>query len=321
MKSAYIAVGYQCTHHCMICPLTTYDRLHGKLPYESIMNNIENAKLSVGDHVTISGGEPTLSPFFPDLIRELLARRLRITVLSNGHSFTDSAMVANLANITNGQAFNVVIAVHSSRAALHDTITGTPGSFVESLLAIHMLLNSGIPVTIKHIISKMTVSGLPELADMIIQEFKPTAEVQFTSMDYSGQAAKNAEQLKVTFPEVRPFLDNALNRLLYQSKMPYRVSMIEMPMCACSPKFWNLFHATSQSNIYLAPNAQTNSKMITDLPNQCSAKYPPCEGCDLRWHCPGTWQSAYHLMGPALLTPVKCEYQHSDNLKKEDVTR
>ncbi len=310
MKTSYIAVGYKCNHHCIMCPLSTADRLHGSFSYEQIMTSINNAGLSAGDHITVSGGEPTLCPFFPELIRELVRRRLRITLLSNGVGFTDPQMVARLADLVRNYPFNVVIALHSADAETHDEMTGHPGSFVDSMVAIHRLQRAGVNVTIKHILCRKTISGLCDLAKMIAAEFPPNVEIQFTSMDYSGRAAKQHEALAITADEIRGPLHSALDVFLRQCAQPYRVSMIEMPLCACPPEYWHCIHQMPNTNLYVAPNAETPDNIIHELPNQCGVQYPPCKECDVRSVCPGTWRSAYDLMGPKLLNPVKCKFQN-----------
>jgi len=267
-----------------------------------------------GDHVTLSGGEPTLAPFFLNLIRELVDRKIRITLLSNGSGFTSPEMVAELAAMVKNYPFNVVIALHSSSAELHDTMTGTQGSFAESTSAIHQLMAAGVNVTLKHILCKKTAKGMPDLAAMIAEEYPPEIEVQFTSMDYSGRAGENAGVLQITFHEAREYLNASLDILLHQCIRPHRVSMLEMPLCACSPEYWHCFHLTSGPNLYLAPNVEKEGKMILELPNQCGATYPPCEDCDVRGLCPGTWRSAYERMGKRLLDPVKCIWQNAEML-------
>lgn len=306
MKSSYIALGYKCNHNCIICPLSTADRLHAPLSYSQIINAIDTTNLTEGDYVTLSGGEPTLNPFFMDLIQELVRRKIRITVLTNGIGFTNPEAVNRLAQMVEGYPFNAVIALHSADEKIHDTITRHTGSFADSVKAIYLLQNAGINVTIKHILCKMTVTGLCDLAKMIVQIFPPKVEIQFTSMDYSGRAMKQSESLKVTFAEVRNPLNAALDVLLHQTAQPYRVFLIEMPLCACDPKYWGNVHCLSNLGVYLAPNVETADKTIFDLPSQCAAQYPPCMECDVQRICPGTWRSAYDLLGSQLLTPIRC---------------
>ena len=304
MKSAYIAVGYRCNHRCLMCPLSTRDRLHAALSYEQIIRSIED--LSAGDHITLSGGEPTLVPFLLDLIQEILKRGIRITLLSNGIGFTVLEMVERLAEIVKKSPFNVVIAIHSANPEIHDAMTGLSGSFDQSMLAIHQVLDAGVNVTLKYIISGYTITGLPDLAKRIAEEFTPNLEIQLTSMDYSGHALKKADEFRVTFEQARHFVNTALDILLHQCHQAYRVSMIEMPLCACSPEYWFCFRQTGNTSLYLAPNVENTEKIIRELPNQCAAIYPPCHKCDVRCFCPGTWYSAYRLIGETLINPIKC---------------
>ena len=212
-----------------------------------------------------------------------------------------------LAAVTNLSRFNVVTAIHSADAALHDKITGTPGSLERSLQGLYNLREAGINITIKHILTALTYEGLPDLAKMICCNFPPNVEVQFTSADYSGTALANADILRITFAQAQKKFEQALHILTKECRIPYRISMIEMPLCACSSQYWKYYRSTGDMlSFYLAPNAHKKGGIIHQMPNGCAPVYDECQRCDVRCFCPGAWNTAYELMEAQLLRPIEC---------------
>lgn len=307
MKSSYIAVGYRCNHKCVMCPLSNRERNDIPIPYASMISHIESEGFSAGDHITLSGGEPTLCEYLLDLLEYLMNRKIRVTLLTNSSGFADRTKAVKLARITDSSRFNVVTALHSADPAVHDEITQTPGSFQQSVSGLKNLSDAGVNITVKHILNAKTYKGLAEYADMIIRNFPPSAEIQFTSIDISGNALKNASELLTGFKEMQSDLEKALQILTEECRIPYRISLIEMPLCACSPKYWKYYRQMEKSlDSYIAPNTLNDRGVVRNMQNECLPVYLECGRCDVRCFCPGAWHSSYTLMKDGLLRPIRC---------------
>lgn len=303
VRSSYLALGYACNHNCIICPLNDKDRNSKQFSREEIMKLIEEENLSAGDDITISGGEPTLCEFLPELLAHLSNQKLRIAMFSNVHKFTSEKFTKRIGDAIKGGEFVVITALHSAKPQIHDRLTGTKGSFETSLHGIRNLMTNGIPVILKIIINKMNVQELPQLAKFIAQNFPPQIGVQFTSMDYTGRAAENLRELAVGFIEIRKPFEEALEILINGCRKPYPVSVVEMPLCACAPKYWKLFCHFSGDAMYAAPNAEG---IIYDAPKGYAACCTECQNCHMQCFCPGVWVSAYQNIGKGLVKPIQC---------------
>lgn len=303
MRSSYLALGYACNHNCIICPLSEKDRNSKKLSKEEIMEFIKKENLSAGDDITISGGEPTLCEFLMELLTYLSCRRVRIAMFSNVHKFASEKFTERIADAVKGGEFTVITALHSAKPQIHDRLTGVEGSFETSLYGIRNLVAKGIPVVIKIIINKMNAQELPQLAKFIVQNFPPQAGVQFTSMDYSGRAAGHLRELAVGFSDIRRPFEEALEILINGCGKPYPVSVIEMPLCACAPEYWKLFHHLSDDVMYMAPNAEG---VVYNVPKAYAVCCNECRSCHMQCFCPGVWISAYQNIGRDLVKPIQC---------------
>jgi hypothetical protein len=165
------------------------------------------------------------------------------------------------------------------------------------------LLSCGITVCVKHIFSRPTYEALPKFVGFVDQEFPAEVGLELCGMDFVGRAAKNSEKLAVSFHELKPLLEGALD-LLEGSHSLRAVRVSDTPLCASDPYYWRYFqHGGKMLTNYVAPNVANHR--ATDVPSQCGAFYPECQRCVVRVICPGAWQSAYDLMGNGLLKPIQ----------------
>jgi MoaA/NifB/PqqE/SkfB family radical SAM enzyme len=305
MGSSYLAIGYECNHKCMCCPLTTYDRLHKRLSLSQIKERVALIqRQDVNSHIVISGGEPMLHPDFLEIVAFLAQEGFSITVLSNATRCKDHDFVCRLKQVIPQGKFDIVTAIHSTTPQIHDRLTGTPGSLLESLAGLDHLVEEGIPVTIKHIFNRISLGTFLETFRYLEEHYPWQVGFQFCTMDYSGRAGKNAEELFVTMEEIRQPLEFLLDELEGKMAKKRRISLIESPFCMTDPYYWKYFNnASSNLDTYIAPN--TDAHLVAyEVGSQCGPYYPPCTHCAVKKWCSGTWKSAYNYRQTGLLTPI-----------------
>lgn len=306
MGTSYLAVGYECNHKCICCPLTTYDRLHKSFRYEEIAERI--ARIRPGEereHMVLSGGEPMLHPDFLRIVALLAEKGYAITVLSNASLCRDPKMVRELKRVIPDHRFDIVTAIHSSTPAIHDRITGVPGSLLETLEGLDHLVEEEIPVTIKHIFNRISLPSLLETFQYLEHHFPPRVGFQFCTMDYSGRAGKNVEELFVSMEEIRGPLEQLLDELEKHMVRNRKISLIETPLCLTDPYYWKYYLPSSRGlHTYTAPNTDERP-VCYHVESQCGPYYPPCEKCAVRQWCSGIWRSAYQYQQEGMLDPIK----------------
>lgn len=305
MKSTYIALGYECNNQCITCPLTTFDRIHKSFSYEDIIHSIGSGGLKSNDHVTISGGEPTLNKDFLRIVKHLTCLDVHITILSNAVQFANKELVEQLRSIVDISKCNVVSAIHSSNDVIHDKITGTNGSFRQTLQGINNLISYGIPVSIKHIINRMNYMELDSFAEFLTDNFPSQVEIEFCVMDYAGRAGKNLDLLLIDLQSIGQYLEKALDIFESKEKNPMRkISIIETPCCMVDPYYWKYLKITSDIlGMYIAPNSETKNNVSYGVENQCNTSYSECGKCRAKDFCAGVWRSTYNILGNQCLKP------------------
>lgn len=306
MGSSYLALGYECNHNCICCPLTTYDRLHKRLSFGEIKERIslirqDNEK----SHIVLSGGEPMLHPEFLNILELVGNAGFHVTVLSNSSQCRNMGFVERIKNVAPADRFDLVTAVHSSNPAIHDKITGKRGSLLETLEGLDNLVSAGIPVTIKHIFNRISLPSLMETFQYLEAHFPPQVGFQFCTMDYSGRAGKNAGQLFVSIEELQEPVEILLDFLEMRMSKKRRISFIESPLCMTDPYYWKYFNPRAGGlDTYIAPNMDEKQASY-DVVSECGAYFEPCKICAVNKWCAGTWKSAYDCRKEGLLRPIK----------------
>lgn len=305
MNSSYLAVGYECNHNCLCCPLTTYDRLHKKFTYEEIKERVNMIQKNGGqNHIVLSGGEPMLHPDFLKILEYVRDAGFYVTVLSNSSKCRDDTFVKYIREKMPEKKFDIVTAIHSSVPSVHDKITGIQGSLLETLEGLDHLVEEGIPVTIKHIFNRISIPTLYDTFCYLEEHYPPDVSFQFCTMDYSGRAEKNIEKLFISMEEIQQPFERVLDYMETRMVRKRNITIIESPLCLTDPYYWKYYSvASGHLNTYIAPN--TDEKQAEyNVQSECGAFFEPCRNCIVQKWCAGTWRSAYKYRQNGLLRPV-----------------
>lgn len=301
MGSSYLAVGYECNHNCICCPLSTYDKLHKRIEISDIIARIDMIPLTTDNHLVLSGGEPMMHPEFFKILDYIAEKHFSTTILSNSSMCREKAFAKRLQKY---KQLEVITAIHSSNPKIHDEITGISGSLLETLEGLDNLVELGVSVTIKHIINAKTLPSIIDTFDYLEKHFPPLVNFQLCSMDYSGKAEKNKTDLFVSRSDFTNGLETVLDLLESRTPKKRHISVIETPYCFADPYYWKYFvGATENLSSYIAPN--NDEKVIAyEVESDCNTNYTQCQVCSVKKYCSGIWQSAYKI-DKSLLKPVK----------------
>lgn len=317
---AYIALGYACNHSCLCCPLTTYDRLHKQLSFEELnqkvtkLLNRKNNDTQI--NVVLSGGEPFLNPNIFSVLHKLLVNDCNVSILTNSTQFIKPDVQEKVQGIIESidnfrSRLRIVSAVHSSNNEIHDYLTGCKGSLWETMAGLDYMVSQNIPVTVKIILNQANKHSLLDTVKYLDEHFPTDVKLQFCGMDYSGRAEKHLDKLLVSFQELQPFVEGALdfleksNAQRIEKNRRYRTfSFLELPLCLCDPYYWRYFTIPpKEQQLYIAPNEEAcNDLSVAQL--QCGTFYEECTRCVVNDLCYGAWKTTYKYANN-LLRPIK----------------
>jgi radical SAM protein with 4Fe4S-binding SPASM domain len=147
--------------------------------------------------LTISGGEATLRHDFLELLAHARERGFIVRLFTNGLTMT-AELAAELKRLA---LLDVEISLYSTRAEVHDFVTGVPGSFERSVAGVRHLRSAGVAVTIKTVVMNVNQGEMDAYA-----AFASELGAQFR-LDPTGLMAREGGD---RFPEAFGASDSAL---------------------------------------------------------------------------------------------------------------
>lgn len=317
MPSMYLALGYLCNHHCFFCPCGEKSGLPAFGSKDQMLQAIESGIYHQQiDQITLSGGEPTLHPDFHDILRFCVNHGLQVTILSNGDSFNRMENVKKLFGGIDRHAVSVITAIHSDLAELHDKVTGIDGSYHRTIQGLFNLINIGVGVTVKQVISRWNYQRLPEFVEFLYKTFKTEICITLCGMDLCGLEPESIPHVAVDYLTMQPKLEQALDvviSLRHQFHAFPQVTVTDLPLCSVDPYYWGFFTKVSRGklSIYSAPEGKSGDvTQYAQIENDCNIYFNACKDCCVANSCPGVWHTAYQYFGE---TAVHTIFPYTDN--------
>lgn len=300
-----IALTYRCQHRCPFCYADAPRRggKVGEMTGEQVRFILDriwyDARVPT---VSFTGGEPTLRVELPEFVTYAKSLGMRTNLISNGVRCADEALVDALAAAGLDSA---QISIEGPEAAIHDAVTGTPGSFDKALAGIRNLHARGI-----HTHTNTTICGENRDAVLRMPELAVELGHDYLSMNMvirTGGAAgdENPVGYSTIGSLIEPILERsqALGlRLVWYSPLPY---------CLFNPVTIGLGSnscAAASGLLSIAPDGQVLpcssfetglGNLLTDpfetIWNRRAARYfrnkeylpPVCRDCELNRICCG----------------------------------
>ena len=161
-----IKVGLSCNNACVHCIMEPVKKAQKRsnngldADTASVKGLIASAAERGFSHITLTGGEVTVRPDFPELVLFALAQDLTVVIQTNGRQLARPSRRTFLRQVTDPDRVQFVIALHGPDEAIHDAVTCRPGSFRQTLRGIESLRRDGFRVCGKLVISRINLDGI-----------------------------------------------------------------------------------------------------------------------------------------------------------------
>ena len=243
----YFFVTGGCNSNCVMCPSPEFTRRN--VPQTNIHDLIELARHMPTDapHLTITGGEPFLigEDIFPFIgfLREHFPFT-EFLFLTNGRIFAVEKYLQRFVETAPNNSI-VAIPLHGSCDSVHDSITRADGSFKQTKLGVKKLLRNNIRVEIRVVISKLNVNDFPNIADLIIKQFRGIEYVSVIAMEMTGNARTNKDMVWIPYRETFDSISASVRKLVENG---IDVKLYNFPICTVQKPFWTLCEKSISSN-------------------------------------------------------------------------
>ena len=273
-----IILGYGCNLSCDYCTITPQMRQRS-LPAQTVANALAQGRRDGFDHLSITGGEPTIFDTLLPLVRH--ARTLGyedIKVQSNGLLWTPP----NVARAIDAGVTRFAVSIHAHRRERYEAIVQRSDTYDAMVAGLRTLVQASQTASI-HVSADVIVmrSTLPDLADAIAwlaDVGLRHADLWFVSLT-DGNAA-NVESMPAmteAMPAIRAALAEGRRRGM-------NVRSLHVPRCLLGADRAHAFDPASVGVRVLSPDASfdlAHSRITGQV------HVPACVGCEHESYCPG----------------------------------
>lgn len=165
--SATVELTARCNLRCAHCyinlPAGDRQAREQELSYQQWARILDEMAAEGCLWVLITGGEPLLRPDFRDIYLHAKKLGMLTTLFTNGTLLTPE--VADL--LQEWPPFEVEITVYGRTKETYEQVTRMPGSYEKCLRGIDLLLERGIPLTLKTMIMSLNIHEYWDLKDWV----------------------------------------------------------------------------------------------------------------------------------------------------------
>lgn len=307
MGVAYLAISYVCNQKCSFCPCSKEEKKYPYMSIETIKETINNMIDNVGiSSIVLSGGEPTLHPYFIEILEFLNKKNLSITVLTNAEKFSNKEFVNEIEKSISIDRLTIVTTIHSEKKEEHERVNLSPGSFERSIQGLKNVSLIGIQAIIKHCITRVNYKDLKNFCVFVNEQFNETVSIQLCSIDYCGLSENEKTKHRVVFPELKKYFEQMFEYYIEQEsqKKVRNLYCINMPLCSADPYYWRFFTGKPMRyNGYASPSVSGDSTLSFDVDQNVGTFCDDCKRCKVNEICPGTYKTAFEYFGNSIVKP------------------
>ena len=230
-----IFVTDRCDCRCIMCPQPPDPNAPPSRWQENrkILSMV-NPKTS---NICFTGGEPTLE--FEQLVDLLAVCKKRfpsadLTILTNGKRFADFEKTKQLVEIGNKNVL-FCVSLNGDTEDVHDQIVGVKGSFGQVIRGLYNLARFKQAIELRFVIMKQNFERLPYYAEFLYRNLPFVSHVAFMGLEYTGDAAKNLDIIRIDPTEYTNLLREAI---IHLHRRQMNVSIFNVPKCLLPRDIW-----------------------------------------------------------------------------------
>lgn len=287
-ESLDLIINKRCNNNCIFCA----DHFHKeKIPVFS--GRMLHALLSKGrkitDAVLFTSFEPTVNKSLIDYVR--FSKKIgykKIRLVTNGRLFF---YPGNLDDLLKAGLNEISISLHGANVKIHDALTRTPGSFMQTVKGCRNLqrIKARYPVQwyINVTLTKINAPYLYNLFKMAIS-FKHVDGVIVNALMPHGRGLRFFDSLIVSYTDLAAEFKSAIDRLMfeYNNRIPGRLSIAISGLPFCLLRGYEKYVGNREQLITSSDSHALNIKIKSRIQ---MLKGKLCKGCKDFLTCDGVW--------------------------------
>lgn len=189
-----INLSFKCNFRCRYC-YQTLRHDNEKLDLNKCLMLIREAAEWGVAYVGLTGGEPTLFDGWMILLEEILSLRMNPVITTNGVVIGSRPDIAD--HLKSIGLKEITISLDASTPELHHYITRSNDTFSKVIDAISYLVNSGIIVLVKCVVTRDNMNDVENLIDLLVKLRVSEIGISYCEVGASGSEANKIPQLSL----------------------------------------------------------------------------------------------------------------------------
>lgn len=296
-KRVDIKITFRCNNRCRFCAQGHKRDLYPDRGAKNVAAELKKAYAGGVRGVVFTGGEPSMHKDILAFVRAAKRTGFKsVQLQTNGRTLAYPGFCAELvkAGLT-----EIGPSLHGAKAATHDRLTGSAGSFAQTVAGIANAVKTGLVVLTNTVITSANYKELPALAALLIK--LGVSQYQFAFVHIVGTAAENARTIVPRKKDVMPYVKKGLDLGI---KSGVRCYTEAIPFCLMKG-----YEQCVAERIIPAGPVVDADRFIKDYGEyrrtEGKAKGPRCAECKCFKVCEGPWREYPALYGWKEFVPVK----------------
>jgi pyruvate-formate lyase-activating enzyme len=182
----YIQVTRICNQRCLFCSNPENQRLVTPAEFRE---QVRDLAATGHDGVLLTGGEPTLHPQLPELVRVAARAGLAVRVITNGQ---ETARPGVLEALRRAGLRHLHVSLHSHLARVQDRIARNPGSRDRIVKTLHAAARLRITTDANIVFNTLNLPHLERMARWLVRNFPNVRHVVLNGLDpHTNRVAAN----------------------------------------------------------------------------------------------------------------------------------
>ena len=225
-----LRLGTACNERCTYCYVDDNVAAAGLATLADARRTLMEGHSRGIDAVVVTGGEPTLVPWLPDVLRSACDLGYRQIVLqTNGTRLAEGGLARTLAGL-DGLSLFVSLPAHDEAVA--DAVTGRGDLHAAKVAGIQAALAAGLSVSINHVVCRQNLPHVETFVSWLAGSFAPLpTRLVFSFPLPAGRARAEGARTIPRYREAAPAILAGLRRAGALGLMAHVAGICGLPTC------------------------------------------------------------------------------------------
>jgi len=301
-KAAYMQVTRECNNECVFCSNPQFDKDY---TFDEAKKRIDEFREDGITEIILTGGEPTLVKFLPDLIDYIVQIGLTARMITNGIELTEQLCE----KLVKSGLIDVNISIHDTEERVADRLS-QKNHLQKSLTGLRNAILAKMNVTINSTINSLNCMNLTRNVKYMIENFPEIRHFVFNNLDPGMADGRMVSRAGLNPWVVAKFIDYEIELkkmvdLLKSNNKTFRIERVPLCYMRGFEEFSTETRKIVKDERYICSFIDENDTNVrkvnaTDL----RTKTETCRQCLLNNICGGVQPEYLNLHGGDELYPV-----------------